>query len=380
VEIALIFMLAGSLALLAQLSVLVAGKLRLDRAAAFERRVRRAAEADIILLLADEADEPARRRFAAALPSDPRARAAVAALILDYLPRLRGSVRDGVRALFSEAGFAEDYRRMLASRRREDRRRAAGALGALGDVAAFGDIARLLRDDAPEVRLQALAALGALGSGDAVAPILGAFAAGLVPFGPAAMSLLRLGAPAAPHLQHALTDPSPRVRALAAQLLGHLEWLPAAPDLSSLLRDPAPDVRREAARSLAHFGLDESCEPLALAMEDADPRLRAAAARALGATGAPRAVPILRRALADADPDVALAAAAALDALGRDGRAALAAAADADPRAGACADPVRAAGPGDLPLGPFGRAAAREVLDRATLGALHVADPAEVTI
>lgn len=354
-NVALIFMLLGSLVLLAQLTLLVAGKLLRDRREAAARRIQAIFDDAIVALVAADADADARRAFRALLPPDPLSRYEIAALTLAYLARVRGVVRDGVRALFEEAGFVTHYRLLLASDREEDRLLATAALGQLGAVETYFEIASMLRDPALAVRLQALNALGDLGHAPAAVPILRAFATHEVPRGPSALSLLRLGAEAAPYLIDQLTHPIPAVRSLVAEVIGHLEWAVAAHHLVALLRDEEDEVRLHAARALERLGVDDVALELVAALSDPVPAVRAAVVAALGRTGVPLVPYALRRALADPDPEVARAAAAALASAGAVGMNAL---------IEACVSTV----------GPFGSVAARDQFDRlAVAGRMPVA-------
>jgi HEAT repeat protein len=95
-------------------------------------------------------------------------------------------------------------------------------------------------------------------------------------------------------------DPSPRVRALAATLLGALGGSAGVEDLTALLTDPTPAVRAAAARALGRLGHWPAAPALAPLLRDRVWAVRREAALALHVLGAPGLL-FLRRYLADAD-------------------------------------------------------------------------------
>ncbi len=72
----------------------------------------------------------------------------------------------------------------------------------------------------------------------------------------AADALARIGEPAIPQLAELLDDPNPTVRMHAARALGRMgsQARPAVPKLVAALEDPEPDVQRAAARALGQMG------------------------------------------------------------------------------------------------------------------------------
>lgn len=120
-------------------------------------------------------------------------------------------------------------------------------------------------------------------------------------------------------LLHALADADGRVRAAAAEALGHLG--PGAriayPALTQIMHDDlSAAVRIEAERALKRISpptRDDLAELLAL-LKDSEPAVRAAAAQALALIGpeAKEAGPALDKAVADVDPMVRVSAAEAI--------------------------------------------------------------------
>jgi hypothetical protein len=96
-------------------------------------------------------------------------------------------------------------------------------------------------------------------------------------------------------------DAEPRVRALAATLIGALGGEETVRVLLDLLNDPADDVRAAAAEALGRLGHLPSAPALALRLRDRSWHVRRAAGLALRDFGAPGLL-YLRRSLTDADP------------------------------------------------------------------------------
>jgi len=115
----------------------------------------------------------------------------------------------------------------------------------------------------------------------------------------------RMGAKARP----LLADPSPEVRAVAADVLGKYRLFWVAPALIALLKDVDPTVREHAAKALRWTANRQAVEPLLALLQDLSPALRAAALTGLSGIPDSRSlqptVPMLR------DPSPAVRAAAA---------------------------------------------------------------------
>ena len=158
---------------------------------------------------------------------------------------------------------------------------------------AIDALLRALKDSSDDVRLAAAAALSTEG----------------VP--PEAL---------VPGVHEALHDTAHAdVREFAARVLGTFgaaRGQPAVDALTEALTDPSPRVRAAAAEGLGRIGAGATSAVPALATlsRDTDVRSRVAALEALGrVTGSPDAsVPALRQALADAEPAVRAAAASSL--------------------------------------------------------------------
>ena len=159
-----------------------------------------------------------------------------------------------------------------------------GILGRIGDPEARPALERCLTDGSPAVRRAAAVALGRLGQRDASKALVGALSD---PDGEvrayAALSLgeLRDGA-ALGALVRALGDDVEQARDYAAVALGNLQDAQAGPALLWLLtQDPSPYVRAHAADALATLGVKGACGRLVDALDDQSDLVRLRAYRAL---------------------------------------------------------------------------------------------------
>ena len=273
----------------------------------------------IIELLAGEVSAAKRREFIAALPTGATDRAIVIELLLSSVAKVRGEARATATRVLEEAGLTTYYLRRLRKRAVRERALAAEMLGEMRAISAKHALLAALRDRSPVVRVVAARALGKLGQPAAVPKLLAEYASGRLPSGIVSTSLLHLGPAAGPALQTRLHDGDPRVRALAARLIGLLDWTPAAGDLVALLGDDDAATRVEAAASLGRLGTENATEPLLARLSDASPDARVAAAEALGRLGDPDSCAGLAAALEDPRHEVRAAAASALVALGAPG-------------------------------------------------------------
>lgn len=131
-----------------------------------------------------------------------------------------------------------------------------------------------------------------------------------------AATLVRMGAPAAPHLGRALSSTNYHLRFGAARALGEIgpPAGPAVPELGKALSDEAGDVRCAAAQAILSIGqTDKVVRELTRALRD--PVVSSHAAKALGAAGK-AAVPELLAVLRDADANTADAVALAIQSIG----------------------------------------------------------------
>jgi len=112
-----------------------------------------------------------------------------------------------------------------------------------------------------------------------------------------------------------LSDPDPRVRRVAAEVLGGLRNRVVVPPLRASLADPDGGVRAASVRALGRLRDLSALPDVSRCLADPDTTVRLAAVQVTRVLGSP--VPVLRPLLDDSDPGVRAEAAAAL--LGADG-------------------------------------------------------------
>ena len=201
-------------------------------------------------------------------------------------PFVRRAVLRGLRELrFADA--LEPALQALADADAEVRVEAVSVLGWLKDPRALAPLAALAAGDAQaDVRR---AAVGALGFASAADPaILDALLAALRDDAwqvreEAVTTLGKLRAnPAREPLVAALDDAYWQVRLRAARALGQLRDPRAAPAVAALLAHTISNLRKEAALALGELGASETLPALHAALDDRDPDVRKAVRIAIG--------------------------------------------------------------------------------------------------
>jgi HEAT repeat protein len=182
------------------------------------------------------------------------------------------------------------------------RRRAAQALGQIGDKRAVEPLLHVLAQDQDGVvRWVAALALGELAEESAIPALVNALtdedwnAASA-----AGKALVRIGKPAVGPLIERLLDPDYRVRRHAAQALSEIADSRATQPLIAALEDEDSWVRFSAAEGLGAIGAGDNSvvDTLIRLLGDEDSEVRGVAVVALGKLGNPRALPALEQ-LAD---------------------------------------------------------------------------------
>jgi len=205
----------------------------------------------------------------------------------------------------------------------DNRRRAAFALGEIGDARAVEPLIAAVRTDRTNVRIGAARALGDLKDPRAIEALIEALIDDWGFEHVAAKALGKIGDPRAIEpLIAAITrkDKYSNLRSAAAEALDLIEpaWRnsplagKAASQCIAALKDKDPRIREAAAWELRHFEDPRSLEPLVAALKDENAEIRKATAYALGDLKSPKAASPLIAALKDADPSVRHAAATAL--------------------------------------------------------------------
>ncbi len=237
-----------------------------------------------------------------------------------------GKIADQTAATPIEADEARRVVKPLVQRLTQDeawvvRRKAAVALGLLGDVAKEMGVVDVLiaklNDPRPEVKAAAAEALGNLGDPKAAGPLVATLIHNR--FGAVReieVALEKLGAPALPAILPALTHPEVEVRRAAVQAVAKIGTSAAVVPLAQRLKDPDLAIRRRAADALITLADARVVPQLIEALRDPDPHVYYPARDALANVGGP-AVPALVAALGDPDPRVAHMAEQALARIGR---------------------------------------------------------------
>jgi HEAT repeat protein len=226
-----------------------------------------------------------RNRLAAARCVGQRKARVAASALLDRLDDSDSSVRG--RAAESLGLIGDDRAegpliRMVEEDRGPSRTSAAIALGRLRSRAAVLILCDVLMAESFSFALGVTWALGEIGDPSAVGAIAEFQRAGdQVPIPTVVRAFVALGACDIGPLTALLADPTPVVRAVAAEALELLANVDVAPQLIEGLRDRDADVRRESAIALGRIGDTvalsalESCESA-----DSDPEVRQAASEA----------------------------------------------------------------------------------------------------
>ncbi|HVW49939.1 MAG TPA: HEAT repeat domain-containing protein [Trinickia sp.] len=174
---------------------------------------------------------------------------------------------------------------------------------------AFGIANGALADDAPAVRIEAIAVLGWLKDRRALATLAALTAADPQPsVRRAAAGALGFASAADPQvvsaLLAALRDAAWQVREQAAATLGKLRPSSACEPLMAALNDAYWQVRLRAVRALGELRDAHAAAPIAALLDHSISNLRKEAALALGELGVRETLAALRQALQDPDPDV----------------------------------------------------------------------------
>ena len=239
------------------------------------------------------------------------------------LARLLGADRDLVLAVAGALGAIGDPAAfeallpLLAHRDTAIRQAAIGALNSIGHPEMSSRVPALLASPDPLLRESALRIAGYFGYRDAVDGVIACCADAEEGVRRAAVEQLPYfdDPRALPLVASALGGDTPKVRAAAAQALSHMEGEGARAALLAALRDEDTWVRYYAARSLGTLREAAALDALAEAARgDRAMHVRIAALEAIGAVDGPGTADIL---LPHAASDHADLAAAALRALGR---------------------------------------------------------------
>ena len=251
-------------------------------------------------------------------------RAVVEAVLLDHVQRVRGVERDRLAHALDELGFVERYRSGLQSSRWWTRALSAERLGMSGALRAARDLAGMLEDPVPEVRIRAAAALGALGGEAAVRPLI------LALDEPSRWSTIRIadiltgmGQPVLEELVGLFPRMTVHGKLAAIDILGRVRSVEVVDWLRARLWNDHRDVRARACHALGAIGDADSAPAVVQMLRDPEWPVRAMAAKALGRLRFQGAIPALALAVRDPEWWVRANAAEALRRMGEPGLMAL---------------------------------------------------------
>jgi len=183
-------------------------------------------------------------------------------------------------------GLVEDLIAALGSSNREQRRRAAEALGEIGDRRAIPPLVEKLEDSDRSVRMAAATALSKIGDKRGITYLFEALGSrDEVVRLRALRALVEAGGAVVPNLRRGLRDPNPLVRCGAAKVLGENMVKEAVPDLIEALQDSEATVRINAAVALGKIGASEALAALRKLAEDPDTAVAYYAKWAIGRIG-----------------------------------------------------------------------------------------------
>ncbi|MDX1967662.1 MAG: HEAT repeat domain-containing protein [Planctomycetaceae bacterium] len=192
----------------------------------------------------------------------------------------------------------------------------AEGLGVLRDPQGVPTLIRLLGDEVPDVKRDAVVSLGKVGDARAVRPLLDvALQEPLFRF-TAGEAIAKIGKAAVPVLLQILQEDDAGRTLEAIIVLGRIKDPSAAEPIAAMLSHRFTIVRSHAVESLGLIGDPKSATPLIRMLSDPDAIVRAQTAAALQKVGDKRAVPGLLKLLAENDLDVCTRAAATLGELG----------------------------------------------------------------
>jgi HEAT repeat protein len=312
----LILLVGSSLLLwLALLGLALARKLRRDRRES--RSIDRRARYEAVLAAADVTAITA--IFSAA--REPEAQVDLAASIDALHKTLSPAEFEAIGRGMEASSLPQSLSADLRSRRAITRARAAFLLSRPGTPAAVEQIAPLLSDPDPDVRLVACSGLARAATPRAAEFLIDGLATGVLP---PERIIERLGAPwAVETILATLEDGSTAVDASLARALGLARDPRAAGPLAALLRADSVELRISATRSLGRVGGPACVPALIEALSSEVWAVRAQAAKSLGVLGAAEALQPLERCLSDRAWWVRANAARALRELGDPGIEAL---------------------------------------------------------
>ena len=249
-----------------------------------------------------------------------RDRAVVEGILVDHVQRVRGIEHQRLAQALEQLGFVERYRRGLQSSRWWKRAASAERLGMAGAVWAARDLAGMLEDPVPEVRIRAASALGAMGGQASVRPLI------LALDEPSRWSTIRIadiltgmGQPVLEELVGVFPSMTVHGKLAAIDILGRVRSVEVVDWLRARLWNDHRDVRARACHALGAIGDADSGPALTQMLRDPEWPVRAMAAKSLGRIRFLAAIPALAMSVRDSEWWVRANAAEALRRMGEPG-------------------------------------------------------------
>lgn len=204
-------------------------------------------------------------------------------LVARYGRALRGLDRDRLAEMAREQGIEKSLAQQLRSRKWWRRAAAAYRVGDIG-LPLVRQLVSALEDENRQVRDSAARSLGRLGAVAGVQPLVVSLAHNRIARAVGAQALIDIGLAAADPLERLLWHHDESIRAVAAELLGHIEQ-GSVNALEMASNDMNPEVRVSVVRALGRCGSRTSVEIVNRMLDDPVPFVRAAAATAVGSLG-----------------------------------------------------------------------------------------------
>lgn len=234
-------------------------------------------------------------------------------LLLRLWPQLEGNTREQVVTLVEEAGFVDEWLRLLEKGKAGEKVLAAIILGELATSRALAPLLTALGDADEGVQLAAAASLANMRDPRCLEPLLIALTEpSHWPPARVADVLVALGPTSIPPLLELLVKGPVDLTVRVIAILGLFKDSRVLPALEECLQTGPADVREAAAAALGEIGMAQAIPGLKRAVSDPVARVRAAAIRALGRLKCQDACELLQDRLADGAWEVRAASAAAL--------------------------------------------------------------------
>lgn len=192
------------------------------------------------------------------------------------------------------------FQEHLKAKSKSLRKRAASALGEIGDTSTVPALLEALKDTNGDVRGNIAVALGNIGDASAVPAIIEALKDSSEHIWEKSVNALaKIGEVAVPSLIEAYKDGNEDVRVMTVSALANIRNASAVPILIATLKDPNEDVRESVALALGNIRNASAVPALIEALEDTNEFVRGNVAEALARIGDKGSVPALVKALKD---------------------------------------------------------------------------------